>query len=224
VKSGSPLDIAIRSKNVARTEEIYGATITNKGKTVLIPEVVKRGDQEIGRFEVTRAQFSAFDKNYKVESGTEDYPANGITIEQAKAYAEWLSRLTGQIWRVPDANELAGKYDKKEGENTLDFWAGYAANPDDAIRLRVKVKELHGAAPLLKPVGSFPGQGQENEDLIFDLGGNVAEWVLTSDGKGKAMGGSADCPADPRSNCTPAPQYVGFRVVRGAAKPAAAKN
>jgi formylglycine-generating enzyme required for sulfatase activity len=77
---------------------------------------------------------------------------------------------------------------------------------------------------LLKPVGSFPGQGQENEDLVFDLGGNVAEWVLTSDGKGKAIGGSADCPADPRSNCIPAPEYVGFRVVRGAAKAAAPKN
>jgi dipeptidyl aminopeptidase/acylaminoacyl peptidase len=224
VKSGSPLDIAIRSKNVARTGEIYGATMTSKGKTMLIPETVKRGNQEIGRFEVTRAQFSAFDKNYKVEPGTEDYPANGITIERANAYAEWLSRLTGQIWRVPGENELAGKYDKKEGENTLDFWAGYAANPDDAIRLRKQVKQLPGTAPLLKPVGSFPGQGQENEELIFDLGGNVAEWVLTSDGKGKAMGGSADCPADPRSNCTPAPEYVGFRLVRGAAKPAASKN
>ena len=40
--------------------------------------------------------------------------------------------------------------------------------------------------------------------------------------KGKAMGGSADCPADPKSSCTPAGAYVGFRVVRGAAKPTAA--
>jgi formylglycine-generating enzyme required for sulfatase activity len=84
------------------------------------------------------------------------------------------------------------------------------------------VKELGGSAPLLKPAGSFPGQGQENEELIFDLGGNVAEWVLTADGKGKVLGGSADCPADPRSACTPATEYVGFRVVRSAAKPTAA--
>jgi formylglycine-generating enzyme required for sulfatase activity len=71
-------------------------------------------------------------------------------------------------------------------------------------------------------VGDFAGQGQENEDLIFDLGGNVTEWVLTSDGKGKTAGGSADCPADTRSMCTAAPEYVGFRVVRSAPISAAA--
>jgi hypothetical protein len=56
------------------------------------------------------------------------------------------------------------------------------------------------------------------------LGGNVAEWVLTRDGKGKVIGGSADCPASTESNCTPAPEYIGFRVVRGPAKPAPAPD
>jgi hypothetical protein len=74
---------------------------------------------------------------------------------------------------------------------------------------------------LLKPAGSFAGEGKDDEELIFDLGGNVAEWVLARDGKGKVIGGSADCPADPKANCTAAPEYVGFRVVRGVAKPAA---
>jgi formylglycine-generating enzyme required for sulfatase activity len=154
--------------------------------------------------------------------GTENYPANGISLEQAKAYVDWLSKLTGQTWRVPDEKEVAALHASREGENTLDYWAGYAANPDDTNRLREKVKELGGAAPLLKPAGSFPGQGQEKEELIFDLGGNAAEWVWTADGKGKVLGGSADCPADPRSSCTPATEYVGFRVVRGAAKPSTA--
>jgi dipeptidyl aminopeptidase/acylaminoacyl peptidase len=224
VKTGSPLETALRTRTVSRTGEIYGASFGNKGKSILIPEVVKRGDLEVGRFEVTRAQFSAFDKNYKAEPGTENYPANNVALEQAKAYADWLSKLTGQTWRVPNESELAGRYDKKEGENTLDYWAGYAANPDDTIRLREKVKLLPGTAPLLKPVGTFVGQGQDKEDLLFDLGGNVAEWVLTPDGKGKTAGGSADCPADPRSSCMPAPEYIGFRVVRGPAKPAAPKD
>jgi dienelactone hydrolase len=215
IKSGSPLDTALRARNVARSGELYGATFTNKGKSVLIPEVVKRADLELGRFEVTRAQFAAFDKNYKLERGAENYPANGITLDQAKAYADWLSKLTGQSWRVPNETEMTGKFDKRDGENTLDYWAGYSPNPDDTQRLREKLKQLPGSAPLLKPVGSFEGQGQENEDLIFDLGGNAAEWVLAADGKGKVMGGSADCPSDPRSTCTPAPEYIGFRVVRG---------
>jgi dipeptidyl aminopeptidase/acylaminoacyl peptidase/formylglycine-generating enzyme required for sulfatase activity len=222
VKEGSPLDTALRARRAARMGDLYGATFTSKGKAVLIPEVVKRGDLEIARFEVTRAQFSAFDKNYKVERGAENYPANGVTLEQAKAYAEWLSKLTGQTWRVPNESELAGKYDKKDNENTLDYWAGYAPNPDDTLRLREALKELPGRAPLLKPVGSFGGQGQESEDLLFDMGGNAAEWVLTADRKGKPAGGSADCPADARSACTPATEYIGFRVVRGPATAAPA--
>jgi dipeptidyl aminopeptidase/acylaminoacyl peptidase len=224
VKAGSPLDTALRSRNAARAGELYGTTFTSKGKPILIPEVVKRGDLEIGRFEVTRAQFSAFDKNYKVERDTGNYPANGVTVEQAKAYAEWLSKLTGQIWRLPNESEMAGSYNQKEFENTLDYWSGYAPNPDDTLRLREKLKELPGAAPLLKPVGSFAGEGQESEDLLFDLGGNAAEWVLSADGKGKPAGGSADCPADSRSICAPASEYIGFRLVRGVLVPATAKE
>jgi len=218
LKAGSPLDAALKTKNIARTGGDLGSAFANKGKSVVIPEVVKRGDVEVGRFEVTRAQFAAFDKNYKVDPGTENYPANGVTFEQAKTYTEWLSKLTSQTWRLPMEKEAAGWYDKKDGENTLDYWAGYAPNPDDTNRLRQNVKELGGNAPLLKPAGSFPGQGQEDQELVFDLGGNVAEWVALSDGKGKVEGGSADCPSDPRSSCVAAAEYIGFRVVRGTAK------
>jgi dipeptidyl aminopeptidase/acylaminoacyl peptidase len=224
LKAGSPLDTALRTKTVARSGASYGVAFTQKGKSILIPEVVKHGDLEIGRFEVTRGQFAAFDKNYKFDSGTENYPANGITFEQAKAYVDWLSKLTGQTWRVPNSSEVSSLLNKKDGENTLDYWAGYPANPDDAARLREKLKELPGTAPLLKPVGDFPPQGQEDEARIFDLGGNVAEWVVMPDGAGKAAGGSADCPADARSNCAPAPEYIGFRVLRGSANPPGAKE
>ena len=220
VKEGSPLATALRTKSLARTGGNYGIAFAVKGKAVLVPEVVKRGDLEIGRFEGTRAQFAEFDKNYKFDAGTENYPANGITFDQARAYSAWLSKLTGQTFRLPDESEVSAMYEKKDGENTLDYWAGYAPNSDDAARLKKKTAELKGTASLLKPGGSFAGQGKDDEDLIFDLGGNVGEWVLTRDGKGKVIGGSADCPADPKANCTAAPEYVGFRVVRGAAKPA----
>jgi dipeptidyl aminopeptidase/acylaminoacyl peptidase len=222
VKAGSPLDAALKDKNIARTGGDYGTSYIARGKSLLIPEVVKRGNLEVGRFEVTRAQFAAFDKSYRPEPGTDNYPVNGVRLDQAIAYAEWLSKLTGQTWRVPNENEPAVNYDKKDGENTLDYWAGYPLNPDDAKRLRQKAKELAGTAPLLRPVGSFVGQGREKEEPVFDIGGNAAEWVLTADGKGKVVGGSADCPADARSNCTPGAAYDGFRVVRGAAKAAAA--
>jgi dipeptidyl aminopeptidase/acylaminoacyl peptidase len=222
LKEGSPLDAAIKTKDAARTGGNYGSPFASKagtkGKPVLIPEVVKRDEIEIGRFEVTRAQFAEFDKNYKFDPETENYPANGITFDQARSYAAWLSKLTAQTWRIPNESEVSEMYEKKEGENTLDYWAGYALNPDDAGKLGKKIAELPGSAPLLKPVGSFAGDGKKDEELIFDLGGNVAEWVLTADGKGKAIGGSADCPSDAKANCSAAPEYTGFRVIRGAPK------
>jgi dipeptidyl aminopeptidase/acylaminoacyl peptidase len=217
LKSGSPLDAALRAKDIGRVSRVYGASVQSKGKPVLIPEVVKRNGNDVGRFEVTRAQYAAFDKAYKAPPGTDDYPANGITLEKAKAYVEWLSKTTGQSWRLPTETEFSALYDKKEGENTLDHWAGYALNPDDTIRLRERAKELPGTAPLLKPVGDFAAEGGLTEEPVFDFGGNVAEWVETKDGKGKTVGGSADCPADTRSSCTPAPEYIGFRVVRNPA-------
>jgi dipeptidyl aminopeptidase/acylaminoacyl peptidase len=219
LKSGSPLEVALRAKGIVRTGGLYGSSVESKGKAVLIPEVVKRNGSEVGRFETTRAQFAAFDKSYKVPPGTEDYPANGVTLEKAKAYVEWLSRLTGQAWRLPTETEFLDLYEKREGENTLDYWAAYSPNPDDAIRLREKVKELPGIAPLLKPVGSFAGEEAENDEPVFDFGGNVAEWADSKDGK--VLGGSADCPSDARSSCAPGPEYIGFRVVRNSI-PAAA--
>jgi dipeptidyl aminopeptidase/acylaminoacyl peptidase len=218
VKEGSPLDAALRAKSVARSGMSYGASVMVKGKNVLIPEVVKRGNLEIGRYEVTRAQFVEFDKDYKLEPGVENYPANGITLDQAQKYVAWLSKTTGQTWRLPNQSEVVSLYEKKDGENTLDYWAGYAVNPEDSARLVKKLSELGGIAPLLKPVGSFPGQGKRDEELIFDLGGNVAEWALTAGGKGKAIGGSADQPVDARAAHEPSEEYVGFRVVRGSAK------
>jgi hypothetical protein len=78
---------------------------------------------------------------------------------------------------------------------------------------------LGEGAPLLREVGSFKGVG--DDDPIFDLGGNVAEWTIAKDGRGLALGGSADQPADSKLRARqPAPEYIGFRVVKvGPANP-----
>jgi hypothetical protein len=94
-------------------------------------------------------------------------------------------------------------------------------------RLEAKVKELPGDAPLLREVGSFAAEGDEGEELVFDLGGNAAEWVIAADGSGKTLGGSADRPADSKAQYrAAAPEYTGFRVLHIAppSKPAAAKE
>jgi hypothetical protein len=222
-KPDSPLGEALRRKNVARAGISYGNSVkASNSRTILVPEVVHRGAQEIGRFEVTRAQFANFDPSYKFDPGTENFPANGISFEKAKAYAAWLSSSTGEIWRIPNEDEVASLYNGRTGENTLDYWAGYTPNPDDAQRLAKQIAELGGNAPLLKQVGSFHPQSEKNEELIYDLGGNVAEWAIGSDGSGKTLGCSADRSADAKSAYQPAALvYTGLRVVRGAPKPAA---
>ncbi len=199
-------------KSFQKADGHYG--ILEKGK--LIPETVSRDGLEIGRFEITEAQFVAFDPNYKVQHQGVDYPASGITFDQAKAYCQWLSQLTGQNYRLATEAEVEPLYKGAKGpENTLDFWAGYQVNPDDAKRLDSEVAKLGGKAPLLKPVGSFKPSGKDNP--VFDLGGNVAEWVVGKDSQGKTIGGSADLPADPKvRDREPAAAYIGFRVVKAA--------
>jgi len=240
LKEGGPLEGLFRNKNISQSHGSYGTeakptgtAVVRKsaGNWILVPELVKRGDLEIGRFEVTRSQYLEFlwKRAVPVQIADDEtpekknFPQSNISLEDAKAYAAWLSQETKQTWRIPYEDEVKSFYENRDGENTLDYWAGYAPNPEDGARLREKAKELKSKMPLLKVVGTFRGQGKDDEEPIFDLGGNVAEWVLTRDGRGKVIGGSADCPADPRSSCTPAPEYVGFRVVRGAAKDEAKK-
>ena len=216
LKPDSPLAQAVRRKSVAKIGRLYGAA-AGPAKT-LVPEAVKRGDLEIGRFEVTRAQYAAFDPKRAFAAGTENYPVTGVSFDEAKAYAAWLAKLTGQAWRLPTEEEAAKLAEGAAGDNTLYLWAGYAPNPDDVKRLEAKIKEIGGPAALLKEAGSMPGAGKEGEELVFDLGGNAAEWAAAKDGSGKALGGSADRPADPKTRAAAAPACTGFRVVRGGAK------
>ena len=182
--------------------------LTGAGKVL---ETVLRGGIEIGRFEVTRAQYAAFKPGYRFGAGTENHPASGISFDDARRYCEWLSKTAGRRFRLGTEEEMKDLLKPSKDENTLDAWTGYAVNADDARRLAASIEQL-GPGALLKPAGSFEGD-DEGEEPIFDLGGNVAEWVVAADGSGKVLGGSADRPADKKCNIAPRPDYIGFRVV-----------
>jgi dipeptidyl aminopeptidase/acylaminoacyl peptidase len=174
------------------------------------PPAADRGGFVLSRFEVTREQFKAFDPSYSFVPGTENHPATGISFDQAKGYAGWLAKRTGQPWRLPKEEEVAAMMKASAKENTLDYWAGYALNPEDAARLDSLVSSLKPDM-LLRPVGSFTGAG---DDAAYDLGGNAAEWVVDKDGKGKVLGGSADQPVNAMGESKARPAFVGFRVAR----------
>lgn len=219
LKTDSPLAAALKLENIKRSKNLYGEML--KGK--LVPETVQYKKFEIGRFEVTRAQYAQFDLRYKYEPGTENYPANNITFTQAQKYCAWLSRLTGAKYRLANEAEAETIYEAQgANENTLDYWAGYTVNPEDAARLKPLIKSFKTAAPLLKEVGSFRSVGAD--ELIFDIGGNVAEWIIAKENKPAAFGGSADMPVDEKiRNRQPAAEYIGFRVLKESSAVTAAK-
>lgn len=208
IKDDSPLAWRLKREKAKRVEGKYGVAVNG----VLAPETVRHGGLNVGRFEVTEAQYAEYDKNRRVAAGRENYPAAGLTYAQAAGYCAWLSKQTGRRYRLPTAAEAESLYEKPGGgDNTLDAWAGYAVNPEDAAKLRERLRELGGPAPLLKEVGS--GRGVGKGEMVYDLGGNVAEWVATKDGKGAVRGGSADAPADDRGGAEAGAAYRGLRVV-----------
>ena len=170
VKRGSLLDAMVDSRHAGAN---YGVEFHN----VLIPQVVAHGLLEIGRFEVTRAQFAAFDPHYTFAPGTENYPANNISFAQAKAYCAWLSKLTGQTYRLPTEAEGKKLYKPSTTDNTLDYWAGSPINPDDIHRLDSTLDPL-APGHLLRPVGSFAAGAGQGEPAHHDLGGHAAGRML----------------------------------------------
>jgi dipeptidyl aminopeptidase/acylaminoacyl peptidase len=210
LKEGSPLDVALKKRKVQVVGEFYGQLVNEE----MVPELIKCGDVEAGRFEVTRAQWARFDSDFHLDAGTGNYPVTGINYEKALEYCRWLGEKTGASYRLPTLREIEKLLGKsKSDENTLDYWAGYTLNPDDADLLLTKVAELGDGPVLLRPVGEFKPAGEE---ALFDIGGNAAEWCWDEEsGKPVVRGGCAALPTDERAgDKTPPEKYIGFRVIK----------
>jgi len=82
-----------------------------------------------------------------------------------------LVKRHGQQWRIPFEDEVKDLLQQSRGRNTLDYWAGYALNPEDTARLREKAKELEGNGAAAERSGQLPRPGKDDEEPIYDLGG-----------------------------------------------------
>lgn len=211
LKSGSLLQALLKRAHAARDGHRFGRRVAD----ILVPETVVHRGIEVSRFEVTHAQWAAFDAAAVVTAGADNLPVV-TTFARAREYAAWLAARTGRPFRLPTEEE-ASKLACGSAGNTLDRWAGYEVNPDDAARLAGPLAQL-GVEALLLPVGSLPGCG---DDPVFDLDGNVAEWVVRADGEAIAHGPSADRPAAPAPPAAPPPQLVGIRLVVAGPSPSA---
>ena len=135
----------------------------------------------IGKFEVTFAQWDACVAdggcdNYRPSDmgwGRGDRPAINIAFEDAQAYVAWLSRKTGQPYRLP--SEAEWEYAARAGTTTAyHFGATISAEQVNAGVFRYHIDEQNrDFRDRTVPVGSFPA----NAFGLHDVHGNVAEWV-----------------------------------------------
>lgn len=145
-------------------------------------------------------------------AGRADHPVVLVALADARAHADWLSRQTGETWRLPTERE----------------WEKAARGPDgrafpwgdtwDETRLN-----SHDAGPFdTLPVGRFPA-GASPFGLL-DAAGQVFEWTGTAAGAGRQIvkGGSWDDSGC--GICRPAARHarpvglrhilIGYRLVR----------
>lgn len=139
----------------------------------------------IGKFEVTLAQFSAFaaDTSRAMEPCFHDsgfprdprHPASCLTVDDAEAYAAWLSRRTGHTYRLPSEAEweYAVRGPDKSSAATV-----YSFGDDRAglcMGANTRLDGCDDGFAGTAPAGSFP----PNAFGLHDLHGNV--WEFTAD-------------------------------------------
>jgi len=153
--------------------------------------------------------------------GHDHSPAGSMFPKEAKRYCQWLSEKTGHKYRLPT-----------EAEWEYACRAGGSAGPIDPAKLKEQAWFEANAEDQTHPVG----QKTPNAWGLYDMLGNVAEWVIRDDGSDAVAGGSyldeaADVhpgaravyhprwqmkdPQDPKgSSWLSNGGHVGFRIVR----------
>lgn len=129
----------------------------------------------IGKYEVTFEEYDRFaiatGQPFPIDQGwgRGRRPVIMVSWEEAKAYAQWLSKETGKRYRLPTESEW--EYAARSGGKD-EIWAG-TSNEQELTEYAVyKVNSKNHTAP----VG--PDQGRKPNAIgLYDMSGNVYEWV-----------------------------------------------
>ena len=124
---------------------------------------------------------------------TGDRPAVQVSWHDANGYAQWLSRKTGETWRLPTDEEWAIAAGSKFKDD------GIAIDDNDPSKRWIARYEREAdRAPSDPGTRSF-GTFGSNENGLQDIGGNVWEWTAScfvrrvlNDG-GKVISESPNC-------------------------------
>ncbi|MBY5946914.1 formylglycine-generating enzyme family protein [Photobacterium rosenbergii] len=136
----------------------------------------------ISKFEVTQSLFESVMGSSMSYFSDPDVPVNNLSWQQANYFIEQLNTLTGANYRLPTEAEweFAAKGGNKSqnytysGSNNIEDVAWYAGNANNRAH----------------PVG----QKQPNELGLYDMTGNVGEFVIDAYDEGFYRYGSSDNP------------------------------
>ena len=105
-----------------------------------------------------------------IAAGSDDQPVTNASYDDAQAYLGWLAKVTGKAFRLP--TEAEWEYAARAGRRSK-YWWGDRMRPGMAnCKGCNTASETSDAAQPLK-VGSFAA----NPFGLFDMGGEVAQWV-----------------------------------------------
>lgn len=124
----------------------------------------------IGKYETTVGDFNNFCQSSGTCTPISDresrMPITGISLEQAKAYAEWLSKRTGHTYRLPSVAEWTYAAEA----------AGQQPRKDYNCRVEQSGQILKGQSTMGVNTGKANGWG------LYNYVGNAQEWVTSGDG------------------------------------------
>ena len=120
----------------------------------------------MSRYEITNVQFEQFRKRSRSPASPGDrYPVCGVSRDDAEAFAQWLSKREGRKYRLP--TEAEWEYAARGGLEVKEFPWG-----DDIWKTRATIGGLKATR-----VGTY----EPNGFGLYDMAGNVSEWVQDTD-------------------------------------------
>ncbi len=152
-------------------------------------------DYYIGKFEVTQALYQAVMGNNPSKNKARNHPVENVRWTDAQEFCSELSRMTGRRFRLP--TEAEWEYAARGGNKSM----GTKYSGSSSVALVAWYDDNSGSHT--HPVGQL----RPNELGIYDMSGNVCEWV--SDCGGKYSNASQTDPIGPGQGM--------IRVIRGGA-------